>query len=149
MSTETLSLVLQIIAALGVAVTALGTSIVMVMGKINALKIEQMTVTSASNKRDTDRRMDDAIDKSNARAERVEATLEVAAQKQQDIYHQGNSAAGAQLKISAMALRRVAELTKEPHDLAIADEAQRLYDVHMAKDWTIAVNKTARDAQNG
>jgi len=44
-----------------------------------------------------------------------------------------NSNMGVQLKISAVALRRVANLTKEPDDIAAADLAEKALSSHEAK----------------
>lgn len=44
-----------------------------------------------------------------------------------------NANMGAQLSISAVALRRIADLTKDPGDIAMADRAQRLLEEHTAQ----------------
>ena len=54
-----------------------------------------------------------------------------------------NSNMGAQLKIGAVALRRLAELTKHPDDLAAASLAEKLLSDHEAKQ--AVVDKRAED----
>lgn len=44
-----------------------------------------------------------------------------------------NSAMGTQLRISALQAKRLAELTKEPGDLSLAEEAARLLSEHEKK----------------
>ncbi len=53
-----------------------------------------------------------------------------------------NSAMGVQLKLTALALGRVADMTHSPADVRAADEAERLYEEHAAK-------QAAADAAKG
>ena len=80
----------------------------------------------------------------NANAKKVKTTLaETTAETTKQIAHLTvvgeathtlvNSNMGAQLRISAVALRSLADITKKPRDVAIADEAERLLADHMAK----------------
>lgn len=56
------------------------------------------------------------------------------ANKKIDAVHTlANSNMGTQLQVGASALRRVADLTKDPNDALIAQGAQKLVDDHNAK----------------
>ena len=67
----------------------------------------------------------------------LQATNKTQDQKLSSIHTLVNSNMGAQLKISAIALRRVADLTKHPNDVAAADVAEKLLDEHEAKQATV------------
>lgn len=51
-----------------------------------------------------------------------------------------NSASGLQLKSNAVLARRLYNFTKEPDDLAVAMESERLYDEHQAKQALVDAN---------
>lgn len=57
-----------------------------------------------------------------------------------------NSAMATQLRLTAQALRRVADLTKDDKDNGVADEAERLLASHMAKQ--NALDATLSEAGN-
>jgi len=61
----------------------------------------------------------------------------------EDIHTLVNSNMGVQLRISAGALRRIADLTKDPADVRIADEAERLAMDHESKQHTVDVKQDA------
>ena len=48
-----------------------------------------------------------------------------------------NSSMESQLRISAVSLRRVADLTKDPSDAMIATEAERLLKEHISKQQAV------------
>jgi hypothetical protein len=54
-----------------------------------------------------------------------------------------NSNMGVQLRISSTALRRIADLTKDPADVRIADEAERLAMDHESKQHKVDVKAEA------
>lgn len=55
-----------------------------------------------------------------------------------------NSSMSAQLKISMIALKRVAELTKHPDDLAAAELATKLYHEHEGKQKLVDKHEATR-----
>jgi len=59
-----------------------------------------------------------------------------------------NSNMGAQLKVAAVALRRIATMTKDPGDVGIALEAERLFADHVAKQ-AVVDSKTPPPAPAG
>ncbi len=71
-----------------------------------------------------------------ASAERAETLKGV-----QAIHTLVNSNMGAQLKVSAVALRRVAEYSSHPDDVAAADMAERQLRDHEAKQATVDASK--------
>lgn len=48
-----------------------------------------------------------------------------------------NSNMGVQLKVTALALERIAEITKEPGDIIVAQAAREAYDAHIKSQKTI------------
>ena len=72
-----------------------------------------------------------------AEREEVKKTLadngDVSNKKLDDIHTLVNSNMSIQLRISALALRRVADLTKDPRDADAADEAEKGFHEHEAK----------------
>jgi len=65
--------------------------------------------------------------------ERNERKLETIAKTAESVHILVNSSMSAQLKISAVALRRVADLTRHPDDAAAAELAEKLLAEHEAK----------------
>lgn len=57
-----------------------------------------------------------------------------------------NSNMGVQLRISMIALKRLADLTKDPDDIAAAEQATKLYREHEAKQAKVD-EKDAKDAK--
>lgn len=48
-----------------------------------------------------------------------------------------NANMGRQLKISAVALRRVADITNDADDISAAEDAESIYQEHMTKQWVV------------
>jgi uncharacterized protein (TIGR02588 family) len=63
----------------------------------------------------------------------LETTSEVNTHKLDEIHTLVNGAMASQMKISAVALRRVADLSKHADDIAAAELAEKTYRDHMSK----------------
>lgn len=67
----------------------------------------------------------------------------------QDTHTLVNSNMGAQLKISSVALRRLADLTKDAVDIKVANAAEALLEEHVAKQAQVDASGTDKLAEEG
>ena len=72
----------------------------------------------------------------------------VKTKKLDEIHVLVNSAMGKALRANMLSSRRVAELTKTPADIAVADQAEHDYKDHMAKQGAIDSGNTGPAASN-
>jgi hypothetical protein len=107
---------------------------------IAAQKVEQVAIKQESAAKATADKLNDAAGKVAEVKDALKASDETTANKLDDIAKTGeaihvlvNSSMSAQLKISMIALKRVAELTRHPDDLAASQLAEKLYHEHEAK----------------
>jgi len=82
-------------------------------------------------------------------AKALEISTESANKQLTSIHTLVNANMGAQLKISAVALRRVADLTKHPDDAIAAETAERLLAEHVSKQAAVDAETKKKGGGNG
>ncbi len=132
------------IGLVAIAVTAVANMVLQIMaqraatraeGKVEAVKV----ALEKSNKATTTKLDAQAVAVVNVKTALVASNIDTAAKLDETLTTLGivhglvNSSMSAQLRISAVALRRVADLTNHPDDVAAAELAERLYQEQEAK----------------
>ena len=79
-------------------------------------------------------------------AEATDRKLAEIAETGEKVHVLVNSSMSAQLKISMVALKRIAELTEHPDDMAAAELATKLYNEHQKKQEVVDSEEDSRTA---